>query len=75
MGVGACLFQCDKCGNEYTVLCEWTDTAECYGCGEKYVSPCEFKPRRKIDKKTDKKHSCSKCDGKKDCPNLHGLRF
>ena len=86
VGVGACLFQCDECKIEpkcdedgpkprmYTVLCEWTDTAKCYGCGKQH-SPIEFKPPRRIKKKTENVHSCSKCNGCGDCPNFHSLHI
>ena len=71
IGVLARKFSCD-CGNEYTVLCELTDTAECYGCKQQDNSPYGFWPRNYIKKKTasDNKHSCSKCRGRGNCPNL-----
>ena len=68
-GVLACKFMCD-CGNEYTVICEMTDTAKCYGCKRQDNSPYGFGPRNYINKKTDNKHSCSKCNGRGNCPNL-----
>ena len=71
IGVFACKFKCD-CGNEYTVLCEMTDTAECYACKAPGVSPYEFWPRQYIKKKSDNVHSCSKCEHLPagGCPNL-----
>ncbi len=74
IGVGACKFEC-PCGNEYTVICEMTDTARCYECDRKDNLPVEFKPPRKIEKKTSNTHSCSKCNGRKNCPNLRHLGF
>ena len=72
-GVGVCKFECE-CDNKYTVVCRMIDLAECYQCYKKN-SAVEFTPRRKIDKKTGNKHSCSRCDdGKKDCPNLSNRR-
>ena len=73
IGVFACKFLC-KCGSEYTVLCEMTDTAECYGCGEQDVAPFGFWPRGYINKRTQNKHSCSKCRGNGNCPNLAAIR-
>ena len=67
-GVGACRFECD-CGNRYTVLCEMTDTAECYNC-DRDNKPMGWAPPRNIDKETSNPHSCSKCKGIGQCPNL-----
>lgn len=72
-GVGVCKFVCDECGRDstYSVVCRMIDMAECYQCYS-MNSAVEFTPRRRIDRKTDKKHSCSRCDnGRKKCPNLH----
>lgn len=86
-GVGVCKFVCKcTCEDpedvddegldlredvyKYTVICRMIDMAECYRCAE-MNSPCEFRPLRRINKKTNNKHSCSRCDnGKKNCPNL-----
>ena len=55
---------------KYSVICRMIDMAECYRCA-KMNSPVEFLPLRRINKKTNNKHSCSRCDnGKKSCPNL-----
>lgn len=70
-GVGACRFECD-CGNKYTVICEMTDTASCYGCGCEN-EPVGWAPPREIDKETTNPHSCSKCNGQPDCPNLQAM--
>ena len=70
-GVGACRFECD-CGNRYTVLCEMTDTAECYKCGRDN-EPMGWAPPRNIDKETSNPHSCSKCKGIGQCPNLQNV--
>ena len=67
-GVGACRFECD-CGNKYTVLCEMTDKAKCYGCGCNN-EPMGWAPPRNLDKETSNPHSCSKCKGQPGCPNL-----
>ena len=70
-GVGACRFECD-CGNKYTVICEMIDTASCYGCGCEN-GPVGWAPPREIDKETTNPHSCSKCHGQPDCPNLQAM--
>ena len=67
-GVGACSFVCE-CGSKYTVICRMTDTAKCYQCFADN-EPEEMGPRRRIDRKSENKHSCSRCKGKKNCPNL-----
>ncbi len=71
-GVFICYCVCFTCPREFTVKCEMQDTAKCYGvkCGSKMVSPCHFEPRRRIEKKSDCTHSCSKCNGKPGCPNM-----
>ena len=61
-------FRCD-CGNEYTVVCRKIDTAPCYDC-ERINSPFRRAARRNIQRKSDKKHSCSRCNGLGNCPNL-----
>ncbi len=68
IGVGVCTFVC-PCGHEYTVICEITDTARCYECDEDNP-PEDLKPPRRINRKTSNKHSCSKCNGRENCPNL-----
>ena len=67
-GVGACRFECD-CGKKYTVLCEMTDTAECFSCHHDN-EPMGWAPPREIDRESSLKHSCSKCRGRGNCPNL-----
>ncbi len=85
-GVGVCLFvwkctcvnpeEVDDDGIEfeedsyrYSVTCRMIDLAECYRCAA-MNSPVEFRPLRRINKKTNNKHSCSRCDnGTKRCPN------
>ena len=90
VGVFVCKFICDcskqgcGCANhsekyEYRVTCEMTDTAQCYRCRdsgrhEHHVKPYGFLPRRSIKRMTDKEHSCSKCNGSGDCPNLRRAR-
>ena len=72
--IGALVFEFDcDCGNKYTVKCRWEDTAKCYGCGVQN-SPTRFLPRNFIERKTNKKHSCSRCKGRKNCPNLNAPR-
>ena len=68
-GVGACKFICN-CGNEFTVLCRRTDTAPCYECKKKDVDVYEFHPPRRLKKKTSNTHNCSRCNGRRNCPNL-----
>ena len=71
-GVGVCKFVCENpvCDNKYTVICRMIDMAVCYECAE-MNSAVEFMPRRPIKRKTNNKHSCSRCNnGKKSCPNL-----
>lgn len=68
--VGACKFECD-CGNEYTVICRMVDTAPCYKCRrDNNNNPLHWEPPRDIQKKSDKPHRCSRCDGSGHCPNL-----
>ena len=69
IGVFVFEFNCD-CGNQYTVWCRWEDTAECYECGAPDNQPTRFLPREFISPKTDNTHSCSRCGGHGDCPNL-----
>lgn len=70
--VGACKFECVNCENEYTVICRMVETAECYNCHE-YNRPLNWAPPRDhvIQGETDNKHSCSRCDGKGNCPNFN----
>lgn len=72
VGVKLCHFHCSKCGNKFVSICEMSDTAPCYNykCSEGALSPCSFEKLRKINRKTDNKHNCSKCNGKGNCPNL-----
>ena len=70
-GIGACKFKC-KCGNQFTAVCEMTDTAPCYKCNEN-ISPDRLTPPRRVKKTTDNTHNCSKCNGKGDCPNIRQL--
>ena len=70
--VGACKFKCE-CGNRFTVICQMSDTAECYNC-HVHVRPYAISPPRQIRTKTNKPHSCSKCNGAGNCPNLYRLR-
>ena len=68
--VGVGKFVCE-CENEYTVICRGVDRAECYECGVVDNSPQTVTPRDRIRRKTNKKHSCSRCrNGKIRCPNL-----
>ena len=69
IGVFVFEFNCD-CGNDYTVKCRWEDTAECYQCGQQDNPPVRFIPRGFIEAKTDNIHSCSRCNGQGNCPNL-----
>ena len=67
IGVFVCKFVCDceQCGcarnrEKYHVICEMSDTAICYrDSGHLYHHVT-----------TDNTHSCSKCNGSGDCPNL-----
>ena len=68
-GVKICHFAC-SCENEYVVRCEMSDTAPCYKCHSKQVSPHSFEKLRKINRQSDNSHNCSKCDGKMNCPNM-----
>ena len=68
-GVKICHFTCEKCDNEYRVCCKMQNTTPCYECGTKEVSPHAFEKLRSINKKTDKTHNCSECDGYPNCPN------
>ena len=68
-GVFICFFKCD-CEHTYTVKCQMQDTAPCYSCREVDVPPCHFEPRLRIVRKSSAKHSCSRCRGKNDCPNM-----
>ena len=75
-GVGVCRFECGECADSeedkytYSVICRMIDMAECYRCF-KMNSAVELRPLRRINRKTNNKHSCSRCDnGKKNCPNL-----
>ncbi len=67
-GVGVCSFTCE-CGQTYSVVCRMSDTATCFKC-HKVNNPDEMGPRRRINKKTDNKHSCSRCNGSGKCPNM-----
>ena len=71
--VGVCKFECEECGNHYTVKCRMRDTAECYKCGKQDVKPVpgSITFHRHIRKKpgTPNKHSCSRCHGEGNCPN------
>ena len=79
-GVYSLCFLCDniedKCGNEFTVLCEMTDTAPCHDCKKSAVKPYGLLNRNWINKtNSGKKHKCSKCIGRKtSCPNLERAR-
>ncbi len=68
-GVFICFFKCN-CEHTFTVKCQMWNTAPCYSCREAEVEPCHFEPRLRIVRKTNAKHSCSMCRGKKECPNL-----
>ena len=67
-GVGVCSFVCE-CGHTYSVVCRIVDTATCYLC-QKVNEAEEMGPKRRIERKTDNKHSCSRCNGQGKCPNL-----
>lgn len=69
VGVHICNFSC-TCGHEFVVQCEMRDTAPCYECGAPKVVPHSFQPLRKINRKTDRTHNCSKCNGGPNCPNM-----
>ena len=73
VGVGVCMFKCD-CGHEYSVVCEMTDTATCFQCYNSDIEPHEYTPLRRIKGKSSNKHSCSKCNGSGNCPNMNQLR-
>ncbi len=64
-------FDCDcEITQTYTVVCRGIDTAVCYGC-RKENYPIRLTPRGFIQKKTNRKHSCSRCNNGKinPCPN------
>jgi len=67
-GVGVCSFNCE-CGHTYSVVCRIVDTAKCFSC-DLVNEPEEMGPRRRIEKKTTAKHSCSRCNGNGKCPNM-----
>lgn len=67
-GVGVCSFVCE-CGHTYSVVCRMIDTATCYKC-ECDNNAVEMGPRRRIEKKTENQHSCSRCKGQGKCPNM-----
>lgn len=67
-GVHICHFECN-CGSVFVVRCEMQDTAPCYECGV-MVAPCHFQPLRRINRKTNRTHNCSKCNGQPGCPNM-----
>lgn len=66
--VGVCNFECD-CGNTFICTVRMMDQAECYECGE-WNDPSSWAPPGDYTRKSDAKHSCSRCDGKGNCPNL-----
>ncbi len=75
--VGSGFFHC-QCDNEYTVRCRGIDTAKCYKC-QRYNHPTRVTRliywNRKKKKKTNNKHSCSRCSqGGNGCPNLRAGR-
>lgn len=65
--VGVCKFECD-CGNEYTVKVRMMDRAKCRRCG-RINSPLRWAPMRDIQGDSDAMHSCSRCNGARNCPN------
>lgn len=68
-GVHVCRFSC-QCDNQFTVWCRMEDTAPCYKC-DVHVSPHSFNPlQQRINKKSDKVHNCSRCNGNGNCPNM-----
>lgn len=66
--VGVCKLECD-CGHEYTVTLRMMDQAICHRCGKKN-NPLHWEPPRDIQKHSDAIHSCSRCNGHGECPNL-----
>lgn len=76
-GVKICHFVCTT-GDTYVVRCTMQDTAPCYKCRDKghdeEVVPCHFEPLRRIKRKTDATHNCSKCHGSGNCPNMMNSR-
>lgn len=66
--VGVCKLECD-CRNEYTVVLRMMDKADCHRCG-RTNNPLHWEPPRDIHKISDAKHSCSRCSGQGECPNL-----
>lgn len=71
--VGMCKFECVRCENEYTVLCRMQDTAECFNCHttNKPLNwyPAHWPPSMDL-LQPNSNHSCSRCLGKGQCPNL-----
>ena len=66
--VGACKFEC-VCGKEYTAIVRMMDQAKCYHC-HRLNNPLRWAPPRDIERLSDAKHSCSRCNGRGNCPNL-----
>lgn len=66
--VGVCKLECD-CGNEYTVVMRMLDRAKCYRC-DRVNNPLRWDPPRDIQGNSDAEHSCSRCNGQRECPNL-----
>lgn len=70
-GVINCIFSC-QCSDidMFVVHCERSDSADCHQCGE-WLDSIGFRPFGKIKRKpgSTNNHSCSKCEGKGDCPN------
>ena len=71
---GACRFECSDCDNEYTVVCRMEDTAVCFNC-QTTNNPLGRSAANEIDRKTDNKHSCSRCSDYGTCPNLQESRL
>ena len=69
--IGACNFECfdSDCEHEYVSLVRMKDMAPCYKCG-RMNRPLSWAPPRDIRRETNNKHSCSRCGGSGNCPNL-----
>lgn len=72
-GVHNCNFRC-QCGHTFVVHCEMSDTADCHRC-DAWSSPHSFQPWHKINRISDNVHSCSKCNGRGNCPNKRRQGF
>ena len=62
-------FECD-CGQKFTVIVRMQDIAKCFDCGKENRPMGRSPPNALQSRDTDKKHQCSRCNGKGNCLNL-----